>query len=120
MFEISAEETTALGQPLGLRCTLHQEPEPPFRQRGASWTRLAFRKASPLQSRAAAFSKEAVGLDGSQQLVAVARAHSQCEVLHQDLLAMQLPESRFDGIFANACAVTYPAGNCPGFCWNCL
>src|SRR5438270_2615527 len=28
---------------------------------------------------------EAVGLDGSQQLVAMARAHSQCEVLRQDL-----------------------------------
>src|SRR5215510_283553 len=29
---------------------------------------------------------EAVGLDGSQQLVAMARSHSQCEVLHQDFL----------------------------------
>src|ERR1700731_1513520 len=34
---------------------------------------------------------EAVGLDGSQQFVAMARAYSGCEVLHQDLLAMQLP-----------------------------
>jgi SAM-dependent methyltransferase len=45
---------------------------------------------------------EAVGLDGSQQFVAMARSHSQCEVLHQDFLVMQLPESRFDGVFANA------------------
>src|SRR5712664_4581112 len=44
----------------------------------------------------------AVGLDGSQQFAAMARSHSQCEVLHQDFLAMQLPTSRFDGIFANA------------------
>ena len=48
MFEISAEETIALAQPLGLRCTLHQEAEPSLRQPGVSWTRLAFRKASPL------------------------------------------------------------------------
>jgi SAM-dependent methyltransferase len=38
---------------------------------------------------------EAVGLDGSRQFVATARSHSQCEVLQQDFLAMQLPESRF-------------------------
>lgn len=45
---------------------------------------------------------EAVGLDGSRQFVAMARAHSGCEILHQDLLSMRLPENRFDGIFANA------------------
>ena len=28
MFEVSAEETIALAQPLGLRCALHQEAEP--------------------------------------------------------------------------------------------
>jgi SAM-dependent methyltransferase len=52
---------------------------------------------------------EAVGLDGSQQFVAMARSHSQCEVLHQDFLAMQLPESRFDGIFANASLFHVPS-----------
>jgi SAM-dependent methyltransferase len=52
---------------------------------------------------------EAVGLDGSQQLVAMARAHSLCEVLHQDFLAMQLPENRFDGIFANASLFHVPS-----------
>ena len=62
---------------------------------------------------------EAVGLDGSLQLVAMARLHSQCEVLHQDFLAMQLPESRFDGVFANASLFHVPARNCRGFCWNC-
>jgi hypothetical protein len=40
---------------------------------------------------------EAVGLDGSQEFVAMGRSHSQCEVFHQDFLAMQLPKSRFDG-----------------------
>src|SRR3954470_1809265 len=37
---------------------------------------------------------EAVGLDGSQQFVAMARAQSGCEVLYQDLLTMRLPEGR--------------------------
>ena len=45
---------------------------------------------------------EAVGLDGSLQFVAMARSRSRRDVLHQDFLAMQLPESRFDGVFANA------------------
>ena len=48
MFEISAEETIALTQPLGLRRMLRREAEPSLRQPGVSWTRLAFRKASPL------------------------------------------------------------------------
>src|ERR1700751_1044363 len=50
-----------------------------------------------------------VGLDGSQQFVAMACSHSQCEVLHQDFLAMHLPESRFDGIFANASLFHVPS-----------
>jgi SAM-dependent methyltransferase len=56
---------------------------------------------------------EAVGLDGSQQFVAMARSHSQCEVLHQDFLAMKLPESRFDGIFANASLFHVPSQELP-------
>src|SRR5215467_13888399 len=52
---------------------------------------------------------EAVGLDGSRQFVAMARSHSQCEVLHQDFLAMQLPENRFDGVFANAALFHVPS-----------
>ena len=47
MFEVLAEETIALAQPLGLRGTLNREPEPSLRQPGVSWTRLAFRKAPP-------------------------------------------------------------------------
>ena len=56
---------------------------------------------------------EAVGLDGCQQFVAMARAHSGCEVLHQDLLAMRLPEGRFDGIFANASLFHVPSQELP-------
>jgi SAM-dependent methyltransferase len=46
MFEVSAPETIALAQPLGLQCELNQETEPSSRQPGVSWTRLAFRKAT--------------------------------------------------------------------------
>jgi len=56
---------------------------------------------------------EAVGLDGSQQFVTMARAHSGCEVLHQDLLSMELPEKRFDGIFANASLFHVPGQELP-------
>jgi SAM-dependent methyltransferase len=49
-----------------------------------------------------ALGHEAVGLDGSAAFVAMARAASGCEVLHQDFLALDLPPGRFDGIFANA------------------
>jgi SAM-dependent methyltransferase len=56
---------------------------------------------------------EAVGLDGAQQFVAMARAHSGCEILHQDLLSMRLPESRFNGIFANASLFHVPSQELP-------
>ena len=56
---------------------------------------------------------EAVGLDGSRHFVAMARSHSQCEVFHQDFLAMQLPENRFGGIFANASLFHVPSQELP-------
>ena len=43
-----------------------------------------------------------VGLDGCAAFVAMARAHSGCEVLHQSFFALDLGERRFDGVFANA------------------
>ncbi len=49
-----------------------------------------------------ALGHEAVGLDGSRAFVAMARAETGCEVLHQDFLALDLPRARFDGAFANA------------------
>src|SRR5205807_10454661 len=52
---------------------------------------------------------EAVGLDGSQDFVAMARSYSQCEVLHQDVLALPLPASRFDGVFVNASLCHVPS-----------
>src|SRR4029077_17125419 len=56
---------------------------------------------------------EAVGLDGSRQYVTMARAHSGCGVLEQDLLDMQLPRGRFDGIFANASLFHVPSQELP-------
>lgn len=49
-----------------------------------------------------ALGHEAVGVDGSQELVAIARAQSGCEVLVQDFVALVLPRGRFHGVFANA------------------
>ncbi|HSO36205.1 MAG TPA: class I SAM-dependent methyltransferase [Labilithrix sp.] len=45
---------------------------------------------------------DAVGLDGSARFVAMARAATGCEVLHQSFLDLSLPAQSFDGIFANA------------------
>ena len=45
---------------------------------------------------------EAVGLDGSIELVRMARAQTGCEVLHQSFLALELGAEAFDGVFANA------------------
>src|SRR5438132_265552 len=44
MFEVSAEETIGLAQPLGLRCVLNRLAESSLRQPGVTWTRLAFLK----------------------------------------------------------------------------
>ncbi len=45
---------------------------------------------------------EAIGLDGTASFVAMARAGTGCEVLHQDFLRLALPAQRFHGVFANA------------------
>ena len=50
----------------------------------------------------AALGHRAIGLEGAPTLAAMARAHSGCEVMEQDLLALDLPPRRFDGVFANA------------------
>ena len=57
----------------------------------------------------AALGHEVTGLDGAAGLVALARAESGCEVLHQDFLALDLPPARFDGIFANAVLFHVPS-----------
>jgi SAM-dependent methyltransferase len=55
----------------------------------------------------------AVGLEGAADLAAMARAHSGCEVWQQDFLKLDLPEQRFDGIFANASLFHVPAQELP-------
>jgi 2-polyprenyl-3-methyl-5-hydroxy-6-metoxy-1,4-benzoquinol methylase len=45
MFEVSAEETISLAEPLGLGCFLNRPAESSLRQPGVSWTRLALRKS---------------------------------------------------------------------------
>jgi SAM-dependent methyltransferase len=52
---------------------------------------------------------EAIGVDGSERFAAMARTHSGCEVWQQNLLALDLPKARFDGVFANAVLQHVPA-----------
>ena len=54
-----------------------------------------------------------IGLDGSEALVSLARLNSGCEVLQQNFLAMNLPEYRFDGVFANASLFHVPSQELP-------
>jgi len=54
-----------------------------------------------------------MGLDGSEALVSLARLNSGCEVLQQNFLAMDLPEHRFDGVFANASLFHVPSKELP-------
>ena len=56
---------------------------------------------------------DVTGLDGSKEFVAMARTNSGCEVLNQDFLAMNLPESHFDGVFANASLFHVPSQELP-------
>lgn len=54
-----------------------------------------------------------VGLDGSAEFVAMARAHAGCPVLHQNFLALDLPPQAFDGVFANASLFHVPGAHLP-------
>jgi SAM-dependent methyltransferase len=56
---------------------------------------------------------DAVGLDGTLEFCAMARSFSGCDVLHQDLLALTLPQHDFDGIFANASLFHVPTKALP-------
>src|SRR5690348_15771531 len=54
-----------------------------------------------------------VGLEGSERFAAIAREHSGCEVWRQDLLALDLPAARFDGVLANAVLFHVPGQELP-------
>ncbi|SDX27678.1 Ubiquinone/menaquinone biosynthesis C-methylase UbiE [Collimonas sp. OK242] len=55
----------------------------------------------------------AVGVEGAARFVEMARADSGCEVWHQDFLKLDLPDARFDGIFANAALFHIPGQELP-------
>ena len=56
---------------------------------------------------------EAIGLEGSERFVEMARAYSGCDVWQQDFLQLDLPAERFDGIFANASLFHVPSQELP-------
>ncbi len=60
-----------------------------------------------------ALGHRAIGLEGSAPLAAMARAHSGCEVLDQNFLALDLPSNHFDGVFANAVLFHVPSAALP-------
>ena len=55
----------------------------------------------------------AIGLEGAERFVAMARAQSPCEVWQQDFLALDLPPAHFDGVFANAALFHVPGQELP-------
>ncbi len=56
---------------------------------------------------------EAIGLEGAERFVQLARDYTGCEVWHQDFLHLQLPREYFDGIFANAALFHVPSQELP-------
>jgi SAM-dependent methyltransferase len=55
----------------------------------------------------------AIGLEGAARFATMARNHSGCEVWEQDFLTLDLPEGRFDGVFANAALFHVPTQELP-------
>ena len=51
----------------------------------------------------------AIGVDGSERFVEMARAYSGCEVWRQDFLKFALPDAYFDGVYANASLFHIPS-----------
>jgi SAM-dependent methyltransferase len=60
-----------------------------------------------------ALGHHAVGLEGSPLQATLARSHSGCDVLAQDFLQLDLPDARFDGVFANAVLFHVPSQELP-------
>jgi len=60
-----------------------------------------------------ALGHEAVGLDAAEPFVEMARRDSGSEVWQQNLLQLDLPEGRFDGVFANAVLFHVPSQALP-------
>jgi SAM-dependent methyltransferase len=60
-----------------------------------------------------ALGHHAIGIDGTARFVEMARAYSGCEVWQQDLVHLDLPAARFDGVFANAVLFHVPRAVLP-------
>ncbi len=56
---------------------------------------------------------EAVGIEGAPVMARMARDMTGCEVLQQNFLALDLPQARFDGVFANASLFHVPKSALP-------
>jgi SAM-dependent methyltransferase len=54
-----------------------------------------------------------IGVEGAVRFVEMARADTGCEVWLQDFLALDLPDNRFDGVFANASLFHVPSEHVP-------
>ncbi|NML62019.1 class I SAM-dependent methyltransferase [Massilia sp. RP-1-19] len=61
----------------------------------------------------ASMGHRAIGVDGAQRFVDMAREYSGCEVWRQDLLHLDLAPAMFDGIFANAVLFHVPSAALP-------
>lgn len=55
----------------------------------------------------------AIGLDGSEHFVQMARSETACEAWQQDFFKLDLPASHFDGVFANASLFHVPSRQLP-------
>jgi SAM-dependent methyltransferase len=55
----------------------------------------------------------AIGLEGAPRFAEMARSHTGCEVWRQDFLKLDLPQSYFDGVFANATLFHVPSAELP-------
>jgi SAM-dependent methyltransferase len=55
----------------------------------------------------------AIGLEGAPRFADMACIHSGCEVWQQDFLKLNLPTSKFDGVFANAALFHVPSQELP-------
>jgi SAM-dependent methyltransferase len=56
---------------------------------------------------------EAIGLEGAERFLELARNHSGCDVWCQDFLKLKLPAEYFDGVFANASLFHVPSQELP-------
>jgi SAM-dependent methyltransferase len=61
----------------------------------------------------AALGHVAIGLDGAERFAAMARTDTGCDVWQQDFLKLDLPDGRFDGVFANASLFHVPSQELP-------